>query len=42
VGGWLRENLVLRFGANLWVGLWDLALDQAEQFKTATECETES
>ena len=30
-GRWLRVNLVLHFGPNLWVGLWDLALDQAEQ-----------
>ena len=27
-GGWLRVNLMLHFGPNL----WDLALDQAEQY----------
>ena len=36
-GGWLRVNLVLHFGPNLWVGLWDLALDQAEQFRSCID-----
>ena len=42
VGGWwLRVNLVLRFGPNLWVGLWDLALDQTEQKLKSTQAKAD-